>query len=67
MDPMTRRFNRSLVGTTLGASRFAVRARLGGGGMGEVYRAEDTELRRAVALKWIAPELQANPEYRFPI
>jgi tetratricopeptide (TPR) repeat protein/predicted Ser/Thr protein kinase len=53
---------RDLTGTTVG--RFAVRARLGAGGMGEVYRAEDTKLKRPVALKRVAPELATDPAYR---
>ncbi len=36
-------------GTTLGP--YAVTAKVGQGGMGEVYRARDTELDRDVALK----------------
>jgi len=51
-----------LTGKTVG--RFAIRARLGAGGMGEVYRADDTTLKRPVALKRIAPRLQADPNYR---
>ena len=51
-----------LTGTTVG--RFAVGARLGAGGMGEVYRAEDTRLKRSVALKRIAPRRQVDPGYR---
>ena len=44
--------------------RFAIRARLGTGGMGEVYLADDTKLKRAVALKRIAPRLQTDANYR---
>ena len=42
-------------GTKLG--HYKIVSMLGAGGMGEVYLAEDTELRRKVALKMIAPEL----------
>ncbi len=51
-----------LSGTMVG--RFAIRARLGGGGMGEVYRADDTKLKRSVALKRIAPRLRTDPNFR---
>lgn len=52
----------SLTGSTVG--RFRIGERLGQGGMGEVYLAEDPMLRRRVAIKRIAPELSADKEYR---
>lgn len=51
-----------LTGKTVG--RFLIRERLGGGGMGEVYLAEDTGLKRQVALKRISPALRADAESR---
>lgn len=50
--------------TGAAVDRFAVRMRLGGGGMGEVYLAEDTVLKRPVALKRVAPHLRADPQFR---
>lgn len=51
-----------LTGKTVG--RFIIRAKLGSGGMGEVYRAEDTKLKRLVAMKRVAPELASDEQYR---
>jgi serine/threonine-protein kinase len=51
-----------LAGQAIG--RYLVKKQLGSGAMGEVYLAEDPRLKRTVALKRIAPQLQADPEYR---
>lgn len=61
-DDQTREFTNLTAGTKV--SHYTIVSKIGAGGMGEVYLAEDTNLKRQVALKFMPAHLVSDSDFK---